>query len=444
MHPYPPVQDTSPFSRSFDWPQAGAADLGRIEQALVDGFSGTQWFHLMPINLDEAGEQTDVKTSSHSGAYTYSSPTDNVTPISEQEQANNYVQLAQIAECSNLVTSVFYFPLIDETDILGFQSGQLYSDGAHKASYDAMKSEIAASDGGQCHGSEVPTVWSSNGVAGAAASLVGPKQKPALTATVSFTVTADEDANYELTVTHDTPSGTVTDGTYSGTVSAYRTVTVRVPTAGSVGAVNGGQANFVLSAALNPSRIIALRPISFEVGSGSSGQVVNPSLTGSPSSFSDQDPVPLVRQILALLAIPNFGGLTTAQPLLTRLTALLGRMAQSGKATISMLAVDPSTFGRSTFSAEAKPKKGKLPSLKFRFTKGKPLRFPKLGRIPAGSYRMQIVLTGTSGAKLILKTAPFSVDAKGRLKKLTGKAKPKKAKPAHKAAKRPKAKVKEK
>ena len=34
LHPYPPTQDTDPFSKKFQWPQAGAANLDRIKQAL--------------------------------------------------------------------------------------------------------------------------------------------------------------------------------------------------------------------------------------------------------------------------------------------------------------------------------------------------------------------------------------------------------------------------
>ena len=79
MHPYPPVQDTDPFTKPFQWPQAGAANLDRIKQALWDAFNGTGTAdpgragrrarraganagsdRRSPINLDEVGEQTVV------------------------------------------------------------------------------------------------------------------------------------------------------------------------------------------------------------------------------------------------------------------------------------------------------------------------------------------------------------------------------------------------
>jgi hypothetical protein len=455
MHPYPPVQDTSPFSKPFDWPQGGAGNLDRIERALWDGFVRTpQWpasVKSIPINLDEAGEQTDVKTSSHSGAYTYSS-SENVTPIGESAQASNYTELAHIAECSGVVASLFYFPLIDDTNILGFQSGQLYADGAPKASYAALKQEIAASNGGQCHGGGSPISWYGTGVDGAAAQLVGPETKPTGTTRANLTVTADEDADYELMVEMRRPgssSGPIF--AYTGSVQAYHTVTVNVATAVFSWPVNGvtDVATFVLKAVANPARKTTLAPIAFGVATPPPpGPVTVPKVqvlvSGSVASFTSHDPKVLVRQIATLLALPNGGGLVQAATLLQQLSSVLGPMPQSGAISLNFLAyLDRSA--RTVFAEmKAKPKKAKLPSLKFTFAKGKRLRFPKLGRIPAGSYRMQIVLTGTSGAKLTLKTAPFSVDAKGRLKKLTVKAKPKKAKPAHKPKHRPKPKAKKK
>ncbi len=178
MHPYPPIQDTDPFSKPFQWPQAGAANLDRIKQALWDGFNGTaqpipaeqtggrqaQSARFgdagLPIELDEVGEQTNVLQTSHAGAYTQDGA-ENITPIDEATQAQHYTDLAEMAACDPDVQSLLYFPLIDNTPIAaGFQSGQLYADLAHKQSYSAMKQKIASAHG-QCTGgvSGVPTTW---------------------------------------------------------------------------------------------------------------------------------------------------------------------------------------------------------------------------------------------------------------------------------------------
>ena len=161
MHPYPPVQDSAPFSKPFQWPQAGAANLDRIKQALWDAFNGTAQpvpaeqapgqnarpatgRTGLPINLDEVGEQTVV--TGHEAAYT-DSP-ENVVPITEQQQADSHVQLAEIAACDPDVASLLYFPLIDDTSLSGgFQSGNLFADLTHKASYAAVQGEDRGGEG---------------------------------------------------------------------------------------------------------------------------------------------------------------------------------------------------------------------------------------------------------------------------------------------------------
>ena len=149
MHPYPPVQDTDPFSAPFQWPQAGAANLDRIKQALWDAFhrtgqptvaeglrvrsAGETPIPGLPINLDEAGEQTLVPAPEMPA---YDGTAENVIAITEAEQALNHVELAEIAACDPTVSSLLYFPLIDDTSrSTGFQSGNLFADFAAKESY---------------------------------------------------------------------------------------------------------------------------------------------------------------------------------------------------------------------------------------------------------------------------------------------------------------------
>ena len=181
MHPYPPVQDSAPFSKPFQWPQAGAANLDRIKQALWDAFNGTAQpvpaeqapgqnarpataGTGLPINLDEVGEQTIV--TGHEAAYT-DSP-ENVVPITEQQQSDSHVQLAEIAACDPDVKALLYFPLIDDTSLSGgFQSGNLFADLTHKASYAGVKAKIAASKG-LCQGgvAGIPRAWSTHDLRG--------------------------------------------------------------------------------------------------------------------------------------------------------------------------------------------------------------------------------------------------------------------------------------
>ena len=170
IHPYPPIQDTDPFTKPFQWPQAGAANLDRIKQALWDAFHGTgqptpteqpggrttqgvnaarfSQPQALPISLDEVGEQTVI--TGHEAAYT--DGPDSIAPISEQQQAANHVDLMEIAACDPDVESLFFFPLIDESDVHnGFQSGNLFADLQPKQSYAAVKAKIASAQG-SCQG----------------------------------------------------------------------------------------------------------------------------------------------------------------------------------------------------------------------------------------------------------------------------------------------------
>jgi hypothetical protein len=189
MHPYPLTQDTDRFSKKFPWPQAGAADLDRIKQALWDAFARTgqptvteqpagttQQFaapQQLPIDLDEAGEQT--VDAGHEPAY--DGTPENVTPIDEAQQAASHVELAEIAACDPAVETLLYFPLIDDPQVsTGFQSGELFADFAQKQSYGALKAKIASAHG-ECQGG-VPGVlrnWShTTQVVGAKAIFGGP------------------------------------------------------------------------------------------------------------------------------------------------------------------------------------------------------------------------------------------------------------------------------
>jgi hypothetical protein len=219
FHPYPPVQDTDPFSKKFQWPQAGAADLDRIKQALWDAFNGTGQPTVteqvggrttafaapqrLPINLDEAAEQTVV--TGDQGPY--DGTPENVSPISEAQQAAHEVELAEIAACDPAVNAVFYFPLIDDTGIsTGFQSGDLFAGLGRKQAYGAIKDKIASAQG-NCQGgvAGIPQTWAhTTKVIGALGILGGPGKRPGSqpanrrfgVKSVFTSLTANEDATY--------------------------------------------------------------------------------------------------------------------------------------------------------------------------------------------------------------------------------------------------------
>lgn len=318
MHPYPPVQDKDPFSKPFQWPQAGAANLDRIKQALWDAFNGTGQpvpaeqaggrttasarfaGQGLPINLDEAGEQTVV--TGHESAYD-GSP-ESITPIDEATQAARHVELAEIAACDPDVKSVLYFDLIDEKQISsGFQSGELFADLQHKQSYAAMKNKIASAKG-QCQGgvSGVPQSWThATTVIGAQAIFGGPgtplgsqpSRKPSGTKSLAVSVTANEDANYSATLVN--ASGTPVGRPVTGLVQAYYKPAIRFKSRITDGTYT---VQIVLTAATNPSRKTILTSQPFAVGkatvakgakgghgkSGSKGKPAKPSKPSSPTT----------------------------------------------------------------------------------------------------------------------------------------------------------------
>jgi hypothetical protein len=206
FHAYP-NSNTNPYSKSLDWPHAGAADLDRIKQALWDGFHGTAQPTVaeqpdgrptqaarvvpgsLPILIAEAGTQTD--TGGHGGAYTGK---ENVPTVSQGTQAAYHVELMRMAACDPSLEGLMFYPLIDEPDLAKLQSGNLFADLAHKPSYDAVRNEIAAAQG-RC--ARTPASWQhTEQVVGAAADFGGATDRTIRQKAWNFSVTADELATY--------------------------------------------------------------------------------------------------------------------------------------------------------------------------------------------------------------------------------------------------------
>jgi hypothetical protein len=289
LHAYPRIQDTDRFSKTFDWPRAGAANLGRIKQALWDAFHGTGQPTVMehrgtrtatpeapkalPIDLDEAGEQTAV--SGHEGAYDGTS--ENVKPISEKQQSRNHVELAEIAACDPAVKALLYFPLIDERAVsAGFQSGNLFADFAAKESYTGLETKIASAHG-LCQGGirGIAKSWShTTKVIGAADSFALPGGKPGKQPTTTrpasatywaLTVTAGEDATFHASLSRIFRAGTSPEAVLSavGGVNAYQTRLVKFTPQRIPPGVY--RYRIRLAAAMNPQRTTTLTSQTFTV-----------------------------------------------------------------------------------------------------------------------------------------------------------------------------------
>jgi hypothetical protein len=326
FHPYPPIQDTDPFSKKFQWPQAGAANLDRIKQALWDAFNGTSQPTVteqygaggatasveapqrLPIDLDEAGQQTVVTGHEPS----YDGTAENVVPISEAEQSANHVELAEIAACDPAVKTVLWFPLIDDPGISsGFQSGNLFADLTEKQSYAGMKAKIASAQG-ICQGGVygVKQAWShttqvigAQGIFGGPGTDPGsqPTDEPAGTRGVWTSLTVGEDATYTARLSQVTGPDGITPKTIaslSGTAKASYRPGLNFKLAAPVPA-GCYQFGIVLKAATNPARKTTLSSKTFLIGTlaGPAGEV----LASSPAACSQSFQQARQRQMRALV-----------------------------------------------------------------------------------------------------------------------------------------------
>ena len=441
MHPYPPTQDTDPFSKPFQWPQGGAANLDRIKQALWDGFNGTSQpipaeqaggrvaqsaatsrfgNAGLPIDLDEVGEQTIVLGTPHQGAYT--DPPENVTPIDEPTQAAHYTELAEMAACDPDVKALLYFPLIDNTDVnQGFQSGQLYADLTQKQSYGAMKQKIASAQG-QCQGgvSGVPQAWIHTTQVIGATALFGPSSdptsapinRPSGIGSLQVSVTANEDATFSAILVNS--AGATLGSPVTGTLHAYFKPAIKW-----VGRIPNGTYTIkvTLTAVTNTSRVSVLTSPTFNVGTPST---VGPTGPTGPSGGTISGPLGTLFQVNTTTVITALNHTVNGQTVTTyvaRIFTSLGHASQNLTGTIDLV------IQRTTSAAMPL---GGLHSY-FAVKKGQTVLAPKFARIPAGTYKLRIVLKPKSGKSATLTSGAFNVNASGKfVAKPASKPKPKK------------------
>jgi len=162
FHPYP-LKNTDPPNAGYAWPNAGLTNLDRIKQAVWDAFHGTAqptfaetgvstFTPPLRLELDEIGWQVAILPNLAS----YYTGTETIPTIDEATQATYYVDALTMAECDPTVSSLSYFPLVDEPLLSHWQSGLERANGSHRPSYDAVKQAIAQTKG-SCQ--STPVVW---------------------------------------------------------------------------------------------------------------------------------------------------------------------------------------------------------------------------------------------------------------------------------------------
>jgi hypothetical protein len=166
-NPYPDNAAEPPWIQHAEETTVGQGDLVRLLDAVRDGFQGTA----QPLPGEgrtsvwylETGFQTTVpreKRRFYRGAETDPFV---VPPLAHEDaepwirdQASQIRDALLLARCQPGVGAFFNFELLDEDRLSGWQSGVLWRDGTHKASYDAFKDAVRLVRSGELDCSTVP------------------------------------------------------------------------------------------------------------------------------------------------------------------------------------------------------------------------------------------------------------------------------------------------
>ena len=195
FHAYP-QRNTHPPSRKYAWPNASAADLARIKQAVWDAFTGTAQptFPEVPqktgagtlgLVIGEFGWQVDIGPALEAR---YNGK-ENVPTVTEAVQADYYAEVIGTFACDPAVTDALLLHLVDDPDLGRFQTGLLRLDGSERPSYAAVQKAIAAAR--NCN---AEAKWShATGVVGAKA-IFGARDHPATKAIFGISTRAQEEA----------------------------------------------------------------------------------------------------------------------------------------------------------------------------------------------------------------------------------------------------------
>ena len=267
LHPYPQNMADS-LETGYRWPNAGIANLSRIKQAVWDAFNGTAQpvfpepgapFRTMKFRLNEIGWQTSIPEAS---LHAYERQ-ENVPVTDDGHQAAMYGNLIPRLACDPAVRSILFFNMVDDSDLVGWQSGLLRADWTQRPSYNIVRTAIL-SGATRCTGQ--PVLWRhANNVVGA------------------FTVRGDEGAHYVGAIFPATRTGAVNRATKTRLTRALarRRVTGAVATAR--GTVFGGWGRPVrfrkqrlrpgyyvyavrMTAEMNPTRTMTFVGRAFQVG----------------------------------------------------------------------------------------------------------------------------------------------------------------------------------
>jgi hypothetical protein len=166
-NPYPSHAAEPPWVRHDDPRTVGQGDLDRYLRSLEATFGDTR----QPVPGEgrttvwylETGFQTTVPRAKR--RYYHGEETDRfaVPPVAAadaepwvRDQARQIRDALLLARCQPHVGAFFNFELLDEDRLAGWQSGVLWRDGTHKASYEAFRDAVRLVESGAVDCSTVP------------------------------------------------------------------------------------------------------------------------------------------------------------------------------------------------------------------------------------------------------------------------------------------------
>ncbi|MES1247460.1 MAG: hypothetical protein ABUS54_07295 [Actinomycetota bacterium] len=265
-HCYPNI-NTDEVEKGYDWPNTGCVNAARVKLALYDAFHGTAqpilagytnsptatdlFGSVSKMFIDETGWQVDT-----TGRPGYTN-TENVPPVSEAKQAEDYEKLVHLSNCEPTLTDFHIFHEIDESDRTGFQSGVLRVDFSERPSAADPANSVQHAlqkDNGTCSGDPWRTLgsflYSSSAVVPQYATFPYASAVPFLAKQVSgggiyVQINAGEGFTWTATFTAGGKTASAS-GTTDGDTT---TDTVKVPTGFGTGSVS-----VTLKAQTNPSR----------------------------------------------------------------------------------------------------------------------------------------------------------------------------------------------
>ncbi len=166
-NPYPDHAAEPPWMPHVEETTVGQGDLRRLLDAIREGFAGTA----QPLPGEgrttvwylETGFQTTIPREKRRFYRGEETDPFTVLPLAPagaepwvRDQASQIRDALLLARCQPEVGAFFNFELLDEDRLAGWQSGVLWRDGTHKASYDAFKEAVALVRSGELDCSTVP------------------------------------------------------------------------------------------------------------------------------------------------------------------------------------------------------------------------------------------------------------------------------------------------